>query len=295
MRVLLVHKKSAGRGDHSAEDLERLIRDAGHVLADSIDDLEKVAPALRAGPELVAVAGGDGSVGKVAKEAARAGVPLAILPVGTANNIARTFGLHREPAELVAGWHRGRLRDADLARVHAFGEEHRFVEAFGLGAFARAMHAASGAHGLADDVDDVLDRDRKLLRRVLNHAPADAYDISLDGEELSGRYLMVAVMNIPFLGPRVQLAPDADPGDGLLDVVLVAEEHREALREHLAALREDAAARAPALSVRRARRVTIGARDVPAHRDGKREPDGGEVRVAIAVEPGALRLLVPAA
>ena len=57
------------------------------------------------GPDRIVVAGGDGTIGPVAALAGRLGVPLAVIPAGTANDFARAHGLPSDPvdaAELAA-------------------------------------------------------------------------------------------------------------------------------------------------------------------------------------------------
>ncbi|MEO8627522.1 MAG: hypothetical protein ABI612_05390 [Betaproteobacteria bacterium] len=51
----------------------------------------------------------------------------------------------------------------------------------------------------------------------------------LDGNDISGVYIMFQAMNIQRVGPNLFIAPDADPGDGLFDVVLLAEDERAKL------------------------------------------------------------------
>ena len=58
-------------------------------------------------------------------------------------------------------------------------------------------------------------------------------------------------MNIREVGPELALAPSADPGDGLLDVVLIADEHRDALRAHVEARLGGTHAELPDLNARR--------------------------------------------
>jgi diacylglycerol kinase (ATP) len=294
-KVLLVHNPSAGSEDHSAEELAEQI--AGHhQVVGSISDVAELTEALIASVDLVVAAGGDGTVGAVAKAMCGSRVPMTILPKGTANNIARSFGLDREPGELVAAWNGGDVHGFDVPSVIIDGEPTRFFEAFGFGAFPRVMHAAQASKP-ADDAVAKLDRDRKVVRKVLGEAALEAYTVTVDGVNCSGRYLMVEVMNIPYLGPHLELAPRASATDGELDVVLLAAEHRDALLSHVAALREgDAESPLPsALPVVRARRVTIRNAGAPAHRDGEHVPRGDlELTVEIVVEPGCLRVLVPA-
>ena len=55
--------------------------------------------------DIVAVAGGDGTVGKVARELIEKRIPIAVLPLGTANNIAKSLGIADIPLQdLVASW-----------------------------------------------------------------------------------------------------------------------------------------------------------------------------------------------
>lgn len=87
-------------------------------------EIEEAAEAARAGADRVVVAGGDGSIAVVAAAAGEAGVPLAVVPAGTANDFARRLGL---PDELSAACRlavRGtRLRSLELGWLHPLGEE----------------------------------------------------------------------------------------------------------------------------------------------------------------------------
>src|SRR5437016_4882008 len=100
MRVTLVHNPSAGadrQPDRKA--LLAMIRAAGHTVRYCSSRDPHLAAALKRPTHLVAIAGGDGTVAKVTKLAHGRGIPLAVLPTGTANNIARALGLARVPLE----------------------------------------------------------------------------------------------------------------------------------------------------------------------------------------------------
>ena len=93
MQVTLVHNPDAGEGRVSADQLLRTIGKAGYnARYQSTKDLDwhKV---LDMPADIIAVAGGDGIVGRVAKRCIGRGTPIAVLPLGTANNIARSLGL----------------------------------------------------------------------------------------------------------------------------------------------------------------------------------------------------------
>ena len=80
------------------------------VLVAGLGELERVAAWA---PDRIAVAGGDGTIGPVAELAGRLGVPLAVIPAGTANDFARANGLPLDPRR---GRGAGRRRAPSCAR-----------------------------------------------------------------------------------------------------------------------------------------------------------------------------------
>lgn len=116
MKVVLIHNPGDGVEDQpSAEDAAKLIRAAGHsVLFESSShaDCKKL---LQENADLIAVAGGDGIVGKVAKLSLGKNIPIAVLPMGTANNIAGALDLTERPLpELIEAWERARAARFDV-------------------------------------------------------------------------------------------------------------------------------------------------------------------------------------
>jgi hypothetical protein len=122
MRVLLVYNPKAGDG-LDVDRIVSLVERAGHAVeAQSIKE-DDWAQALDAEADLVAVAGGDGTVRKVLIELAGTGRVATLLPVGTANNIAQSLGLEEvDPDRLVHGWERGRMIRCDIGTV-TFGDK----------------------------------------------------------------------------------------------------------------------------------------------------------------------------
>ena len=93
MRVTLIHNPTAGEDAQPArDDLLRLLCSTGHVIFYQSSKEKSWKQALHEPCDLVVAAGGDGLVGKVAKRLIGRQTPLAILPLGTANNLARTLG-----------------------------------------------------------------------------------------------------------------------------------------------------------------------------------------------------------
>ena len=230
MRVVLLHNPAAGSEDHSAAQLIGEITRAGHDVVARVGRRKELAEALDRGCDLVVAAGGDGTVAKAAKVLAGTTIPLAVVPLGTANNIAYTLGAQGSLSESIGAWRDSEVRGFDLATVTTADESIRFVEAFGYGAFPRVM---SQTEDDEDDVGDRLTRDRLMLRARLASSPPRHYRIHADGQDYTGDYFLVEVLNIPVIGPRVAFAPAADPGDGKLDLVLAGDEDRARLLECL--------------------------------------------------------------
>jgi diacylglycerol kinase family enzyme len=303
VRVTLIHNPSAGA--HGRADLERLLgllrreRHAVRYVSAKEKDWDR---ALAEPADLVAVAGGDGTVGRVAKRMAGAAMPLAVLPSGTANNIAHALGMAGRPLEdLVRGWPSARRIRLDVGVAKGPWGERTFVEGVGVGLFARAVPQADRSPTL-----DALERaDAKvayavqLLRDELRRAPLLDIRASVDGRKVAGRFVMLEAMSLPYVGPNLHVAPDSSPGDGLFDVVLVGEAERGRLAEDLKSWQHEKP-RLAVLPTYRGRQVELEWRGFAVHIDDEIWPgEGGQ-----ALEPPArielrmhasVQLLAPAA
>ena len=237
MRVTLIHNPGAGKqGKDNAEKLVGLLEEAGHrVRYQSCND-DGWDAVLGEPAELVAVAGGDGTLTRVAKRLVGRGVPVAALPSGTANNISRSLGLVERPfEELVRAWPDARRVKLDVGIAEGPWGKSYFVEGVGMGLFARLLASSEGKpvqrtpRRPAQKVDNALER----LRTRAQRAKPIELACSLDGKDISGRYLLLEAVTIPYVGSNLFLAPDSKPGDGHLDVVLVTETERSRLVKYL--------------------------------------------------------------
>ncbi|HEX5732962.1 MAG TPA: diacylglycerol kinase family protein [Blastocatellia bacterium] len=236
MRVTLIHNPQAGGEDHSRERLLTLIRAAGYeaVYCSSKEDFDA---ALKDPGDLVAVAGGDGTVRKVAMHTIQTGVPMAILPMGTANNISKSLGIVGSPEELIQGWSAARRKRHTVGQATSSWGEELFIEGMGMGLFTRAMTLLDYIDDKAPDsfssAYDKLYRDLSALIVLVSEFSPITLKVTVDGEDVSGPYLLMEAMNMNFVGPNLHLAPEADPGDGHLDFVFLAEDNRENFARYL--------------------------------------------------------------
>jgi diacylglycerol kinase (ATP) len=290
MRLLIFHNPDAGHEDVPRHVLVERLQRARHEVV-WVDKGSVELSAVLAEPfDAVVVAGGDGSVASVGRELAGRGIPIAILPSGTANNIASIVGA--TSGNLLQLLERGKTISFDLGTLESPLASGRFLEGVGLGAFAEAAAIVSGRGDgprAPDDRDAALARDRDVLGECVRHSPGYECRLTLDEKEFVGTWLLVEVTNAGVIGPNLRLSGDAVPYDGLLDVVTVDVAEREALMTFVLAHQQQVAAVRP-LTVHRARRVTV---HVPARRpfhiDGKTLESAEPIDLRIGIEPGALR------
>jgi diacylglycerol kinase family enzyme len=290
VRILLVHNPTAG-GGQEADGLIALLEDAGHDVrySSSKDDWKRL---LQDPGDLVVAGGGDGTVADVALAAAERGFRFAPLPIGTANNIGKSLEIVGDARDVVESWAAAPARPFDLGRVELGGDRTRFVESVGGGIFGALIARRAEVEADAKLLGRETDRALHMLSDLLHEATPRGWRISADGTDASGEYLAVEVLNVRFVGPNVPLAPNADPSDGMLDLVCISVADREALSDYLEMRLRLAGGALPELAPIRAASVRLTA---PAgerlHLDDRPWPSAVALREPLPLEvrclPGA--------
>jgi diacylglycerol kinase (ATP) len=248
--------------------------------------------------EFVIVAGGDGSLRRVAMKLAGTGRALAPLPVGTANNIARSFGLDpgMPPAQIVAGWAGAPRRHIDLGLAVGPWGRQPFIEGFGLG----LMPHSSLIIGDIDEASsrdfrtaaDKLHRNRCLIAALAYEIRSRPAKLTIDGRDASGEVILLQAMNIDRVGPSLRFAPSADPSDGSLDLIRVVPRQRVALQEKFKDFLSGET-KSPDLPVRRCRRIELVAGPCDLLIDDRIFALKRRSKVEITVMTDALQLILP--
>jgi diacylglycerol kinase (ATP) len=215
-RVALLANPGSGSGD--AERVEDELRELGaQVSGFPLDEWEA---AVEAGAERIVVAGGDGSIGCAAAAASRAGIPLGVVAVGTANDFARALELPDDLAEACRLAIEGeRTQLLELGRMG----ERPFVNVASLGLAPAAARRAKGMKRFLGAAAYAIG----AVRAGVSASPV-ACTVRCDGTELfAGDAWQATVACTGAFGGGADVV--ADPRDGYLNVVVVEATSRATL------------------------------------------------------------------
>jgi diacylglycerol kinase (ATP) len=231
----LLHNPTAGEETHSKKDLISLIEETLDVECRYFSTKEKDWKDIEDGIDLLVIAGGDGTIRKVSRELLNRKridrqVPIAILPLGTANNIAKTLNISGEIKDIVKSWRKKNIKRFDIGRIEGVDEAQFFLEGFGYGIFPALMKVMRGPDKeLKKMPEEKMQRAIEELEEIILTKKPFSCSVEIDGVDHSGNYILVEVMNTESIGPNLLLAPGANPGDGKLELVLLTEKHRDQL------------------------------------------------------------------
>ncbi|MGN6571588.1 MAG: diacylglycerol/lipid kinase family protein [Pseudolabrys sp.] len=289
MRALLCHNPTAGSKGYDKDAVLAAMKLADIEVREIVSvKSDELAAVLKKSADLVVAAGGDGTIGKVLVAMPDRSVPVALLPLGTANNAARSLGIAGTPQELVETWRIDNTHPIDIGAVKGPWGRTLFLEAFGVGAFPEMLRLA--AKGKKPEGAENLRKGRELFQKALKDAEPLDIEITIDGKALRGDFLGVEVLNIPFTGPALPLGGKADVADGKLDVVCFEADRRKELIAWLDAPLDSA----PPVVCRKAEKVQLTWGDAPNRVDDKVFDNTDKKQIAeIACEADQVRILVP--
>jgi diacylglycerol kinase (ATP) len=245
---------------------------------------KKARRAVQDGAELVLVWGGDGMVQRCVDALAGSGVPVAIIPAGTANLLAHNLGIPHDLAEAVRIAFHGRHRALDLGKLNG---EHFAVMA-----------------GVGFDADMINDVDRGAKEKLgrlayvqagLRHVRTDTAPmcIEVDGTEwFDGDASCVLLGNVGRITGGIPAFDDAHPDDGWLEVGVATAAGALEWARTLGRMAVGRSEESPFVRITRARkvRITLSSPTMYELDGGAREPVS---KVKARVVPGALTICVP--
>lgn len=297
--TLLVNPTSGGGRAHAhAGVVERALRAAGaRILVRPTDDVaharqeaaQAVARAL-AEPEVehvVVAAGGDGSVHLLLQAVGESGVPIGVVPAGSGDDAARSWGLGRgEPHRMADILLTAPIVPVDLGRAEtADGQVTWFATVLAAGFDARVSERSLRLTRVPPAVRYLV----AVAGELRGFRPI-GYRLVLDGEPVQTEAMLVALGNSPSYGSGMLVCPEADPTDGMLDVLLLRPiPIPEFLRVFPRVYRGTHLSH-PAVQLRRVKEAEVSAPDVLAFADG--EPVA-RLPLRVGVAHHALRVVTP--
>ena len=288
MRVLLIaNRQSRAAREEILGQAAAILRGEGcEVERRMPEDPAELAATIAAegpGADVIAIAGGDGTLNAAAEALVDAGRPLAVLPTGTGNDLARTLGVPLDPLEAVRLVTRGRRRWIDLGRAN---QKLFFnVASVGLGAELIRHHTR--------------DRKRRFWIFAYVLAVRDAWEelqpftvqLDCDGESRQLRVLQLAVGNGRHYGGGMTVHEDATIDDQQLDVYAILPMPFWRLLTLVPALRRGRIRKLEEIEVIRCRTVEV------ATRESRAVNTDGEITTStpaqFSILPRALEVVVP--
>ena len=282
-----------GRGGRHTTDIVARLRAQGcepivHTSSRPGETEASIAALAPGAHEAVIVAGGDGSVHEAVNGLLRAGsaASLGVIPVGTGNDFAKAVGVPLDwrsaAADLAARLASGApARPIDAGRCN----DRYFANGAGVGFDAVVTRLAAAYTAPIGDLVYLL----AILRALRDGVATPAMRIVAEDEIWNGPVTLANVANGPFVGGRFHIAPQADPADGLLDLVIAGPVSRGRVIALLPALLRGRHRAAPEVHDYRVAGLRIESEEpVASHLDGEVQPLAAVFDIEIL--PSALRL-----
>jgi diacylglycerol kinase (ATP) len=248
------------------------------------------------GAKKVVVVGGDGTVNEAVNGLLKVGagkeVELAVIPRGTGTDFVRTFRIPANLDAAIAVAREGAVRSIDAGRVSYRAWDGSAGSAF----FANIASAGmSGAVAMrANSTSKALGGKASFLwatLAVFARWKNAAVSVEVDEEHREGSMLDVIVANCEWLGGGMHMTPNAEPDDGLFDVLLIGDVTKRDLVQTLPKIYRGTHLPHPKAEELRGSTVSVDAETpLPIELDGEQP---GTTPATFRIVPDALRLLVP--
>lgn len=253
--VLVLHNPKAGEEDHERKELIHEIRSAGYnCLYTSIrkSKWKRIDDEV----DVLLIVGGDGTVREVMRNLLRRTLldkklTLSLLPMGTANNIALTLQLPEKIADLLAGWRKRNLQRVDIGVVEMRSQKTFFSEGLGYGVLPKLMREMEQLQTdhLENTEEELRFAQHTLLNLVMAYKGKRGV-IQTGEEQIQDRFLLIEVMNSVSVGPNLLLAPEANIGDGIFEIVYITIAQRDAFIHYLDSLLTQKPAKFPGKTIK---------------------------------------------
>jgi len=161
--------------------------------------------------DLVVAVGGDGTINEIARVLLNTDIPLAIVPEGSGNGLARYLNISSDVSQAIAKINAYKTMTIDSGLIN--GKAFFNVAGMGFDALISNRFAENVTRGPVGYL--------KIVLTEINRYKAQQYKIHIDGQELQREAFMISIANSPQYGNNAYIAPGASAHDGLLDVCII--------------------------------------------------------------------------
>lgn len=289
-KVFFIINKYSGKGFQSA--IEGQIIDAcnAHHIEATLEYTQRRGHATELANEAVErgfnrifARGGDGTVNEVARALVHSPAALGILPAGSGNGLARHL---RIPLNLHGALHQlDQYKVIEMDTLLINGSLSVNVSGFGFDAHVAHEFGKNGQRGLTGYA-------RLVLGDFMSYDEFEV-DAIIDGVPTRQRAFMVAIANASQFGHNALVAPEASVSDGVLDLCFIRKVPFTEAAPFIAKMFRGNIRRSRFATLMKARQFSaVLASPQPLHLDG--EPSPPSNRFDVQIQPGSLRMIVPA-
>lgn len=292
MRAALVVNPTSGKrkGDEIAQHAAATLAEIGYELIevraesgrDARASLERLLD--RSEIDLLTVVGGDGALHPLLPLALNHQLPLAIVPAGTGNDVARHLGLDHPELALEA-LRAGVTRPVDLIEVTGPDGRTQYVATVVASGFdSKVNERANSMRWPRGNMR----YNRAILAELRSFQPL-TFTLTVDGHTFEREAMLVSVANMPSFGGGIRIAEGAVDDDGELDVIVIHKVSKLKLLRVFPMLYDGTHIELPEFERIRAREVTWSSPDIVGYGDGERI---GPLPLTARVVPRALKFVV---
>lgn len=295
--VIVIANPESGRGKGGAarDAAVARLRELGlhvsvHTGSSAAETRRCAEEAVAAKPDALVLVGGDGTVAAVIDVLIGSDIPLVLVPAGTGNDLARSLGIPygsaASAAKAATAVVHGTVQTLDVGEATCPDGEARFLTVAALGfdaAVSERTNLLRWPRGRA----------RYYLALIIELVRLRAlrFTVRIDGVQSPvSAGTLIAIGNTRSYGGGMPVCPDADPHDGILDVVRIASVGRLQLIRLFPQLLRGTHVQLPQVTTTRATEIEVAAPGLIVYADGERV---GTESVRIRTIPGALRILLP--
>lgn len=231
--------------------------------------------------DIIAAVGGDGTVNEVGKELIDKDIPLAIIPMGSGNGLARHLGIPLEEKKAISLINQGKEKFIDTVKIN--DSVYIGVAGVGFDAHISWIFSRMKKRGFFRYVQIV-------LQEFLRYQPT-SFELRIDDIPIKTSAFLISFANSSQYGNNFHIAPKANICDGLIDVTLVKPFPKIRFPEMACRLFFQSIDRFAYAKTFKAKKIEVKGGHLQAHIDG--EPVLFSHGMHIEIHPHSLKILTP--